>query len=223
MTKAKHYKDIDRILRAGCMEMGTAAAVAARPLTKAEVQKAVVRNTVSQSWRLGRAVVLARKDAQIGRVGEIIVDALGGTKTARVLFAGKVTEVGRRLHKGHSHGEIVIQALAAEDEEAADGDQRSYQGVMKSELHGTISADMVVPFMNENLMCKHIIDGKTEVSPASPRSKTVPTPPDCRWRPRSHHRPRCAKRQCPRYPGVQIRPSRSRSRHHGCAAVDGYS
>lgn len=131
MTQAKHYKDVDKILRAGCIEMGTAAMVAGRPYTKEEVSRYLIRNTVSQSWRLGRAVALARCQADIGRIGPILIDALGGDKTAKVLFAGKIVSVGRRLHKGHSLGEIEIHPINSDEVE--DGSQEKFDGIMKSE------------------------------------------------------------------------------------------
>jgi DUF917 family protein len=131
MTKAKHYKDVDKVLRAGCMEMGTAAGVAGRPLNYTEVSRFLIRNTISQAWRVGRAVALARVSSELGRVGEIIIDSLGGKGVGKVLFAGKITEVGRRLVKGHSHGEIIIQALKSDDE-GGDGVEQ-FEGVMKSE------------------------------------------------------------------------------------------
>ena len=129
MTSVKHYKDVDKILRAGCIEMGTAADVAARPLTKPQMQKALIRKTISQSWRLGRAVALANKQSNIAKIGKILVDACGGDSAARVLFRGKITEVGRRIHKGHTHGEVVISSLTSgeEDEEA-----EVFEGIMKS-------------------------------------------------------------------------------------------
>jgi len=154
LTTAKHYKDIDRVLRAGCVEMGTHADVACRPLTKEFCQRAMVRNTVSQSWRLGRAVALATKKAQIGSVGRILVDSVGGDAAARVLFAGKITELGRYIHKGHTYGEITITALATDDEEdsdGSDGPKMHFDGILK------------IPFKNENLLCKHIVDGEERV------------------------------------------------------------
>jgi DUF917 family protein len=134
MTKAKHYKDIDSVLRAGCVEMGTHAGAAFKPLDKELCEKALIKNTVSQSWRLGRAVALANKQANVGNVGYVLVDALGGDETARVLFAGKIVDVGRRLYKGHTIGEIIIQALPTDEEEADDpqSPKLKFEGTMKS-------------------------------------------------------------------------------------------
>ncbi|WWC69837.1 uncharacterized protein I206_103780 [Kwoniella pini CBS 10737] len=152
LTKVKNVKEVDSILRAACMEMGTSAQVVARPLTKTECQKALIRNTVSQSWRIGRAVALANKQSNIDNIGSVLVDSLGGDKAARVLFEGKIVSVGRRLYKGHSYGEIEIHALAGDDTiQDPEHSKRTFRGVMK------------IPFKNENLLCEHTVDGKTEV------------------------------------------------------------
>lgn len=123
-------------MRGACVEMGTAAGTAGRPLTKPQVQQCLIRNTVSQSWRIGRAVALARLKANLGNLGPVLVDALGGPTSAKVLFSGKIMEVNRKLYKGHSVGEVVIQALQADEEE--DGDPSSpkqrFRGVMTSKF-----------------------------------------------------------------------------------------
>ena len=111
--------------------MGTLVGQAHRPLPAEFCDKAMIKNTVSLSWRLGRAVMLANKQGQIGNVGEILVDALGGPSTGKVLFAGKVVEVSRRVYKGHSIGEVVIAAVN-DDQDDEDSLVR-YEGLMKSE------------------------------------------------------------------------------------------
>ncbi|WWC88966.1 uncharacterized protein L201_003881 [Kwoniella dendrophila CBS 6074] len=152
LTKVKHYKEVDSILRAGCMEMGTSANVVARPLTKSQVQKALIRNTVSQSWYIGKQVELANKQGNIDNIGSILVNSLGGSKCSKVLFKGKIVKVGRRLIKGHSYGEIEIQALSSIDQSTSLGEnEERFEGIMK------------IPFKNENLLAEHTLDGKTEV------------------------------------------------------------
>jgi len=137
MTKVKHYLDQDAILRAACVEMGTHAGAASRPLTREECEGCMVKNTVSQAWRLGRSVALANKSANIGNIGPVLVDALGGSTASRVLFSGKIVEVNRRIFKGHTIGEIVVKAVAAEDED----------GEGKERFEGTVTSKSAVrPF-----------------------------------------------------------------------------
>jgi DUF917 family protein len=69
---------------------------AKRPLTVEECRRFAVKNTVSLAWRIGRAVDFARKQYAIGKVGQVIIDAVGGDQTAKLLFAGKVVEVSRK-------------------------------------------------------------------------------------------------------------------------------
>jgi len=135
MTKARHYKEVDSIMRGACVEMGTAAGTAGRPLTKPQVQQCLIRNTLSQSWRIGREVALARLKANLGNLGPVLVEALGGPKAAKVLFSGKIMEVNRKLYKGHSVGEVVIQALQADEEEDEDpaSPRQRFHGTMTSE------------------------------------------------------------------------------------------
>jgi DUF917 family protein len=148
MTTAKTDRFVDVALRAACVEsesripalnssrltriVGTHVGAAIRPLTADFCQKAMIKNTVSQSWRLGRAVVLAQKTGRIGEIGSILIDALGGPSTARMLFAGKITDVQRRVYKGHSVGEVVIAAME-QDEDVEGRSSEKYHGVMKSE------------------------------------------------------------------------------------------
>jgi N-methylhydantoinase A/oxoprolinase/acetone carboxylase beta subunit/DUF917 family protein len=203
MTSAKHYFDIDRILRAGCVEMGTHADVAARPLEKSFLRKALVRNTVSQAWRLGRAVALATKQANIGNVGRVLVDAVGGDKAARVLFAGKVTEVGRHMHKGHTVGELTIQALATDEEDDPESPKQRFEGVLKSKP----SLDCANP------------------SPIQEREPAVQAHrrrqgDDRRGRARPHQCAGRAEWPRPRHPRVQVRSTRAGAGNHGRAAVD---
>jgi len=66
------------------------------PLKADYVDNAMIKNTVSLSWRIGRAIALARKQSSLSRIGSILVDAVGGSKSARVLFMGKITDVRRR-------------------------------------------------------------------------------------------------------------------------------
>ncbi|KAG9313373.1 hydantoinase [Chiua virens] len=153
MTKAKKDTDVDALLRAACVEMGTFVGLASRPMQAKELGVSMIVNTVSLSWRIGRAIALARKQSNIDQIGEVIVDAVGGRKTARVLFSGKIVDVGRRLYKGHTIGEVVISALSADENVA-------------NEFYGTLR----IPFKNENLQAEHTSpDGQI---------KTLATVPD---------------------------------------------
>ncbi|KAF8438026.1 hydantoinase [Boletus edulis BED1] len=145
MTKAKRDSDVDAAFRAACIEMGTFVGQASRPLRVKDLGASMIVNTVSLSWRIGRAIALARKQSNIDQIGQVVVDAVGGPKTAKVLFSGKIIDVRRRLYKGHTIGEVVIAPLSA-DEEVQDNSDRP-----EAKFDGTLT----VPFKNENLFAEH--------------------------------------------------------------------
>lgn len=109
--------------------MGTLVGHANPPLTAEFCVTAMIKNTLSLSWRIGRAVMLANQEARIGQIGEIVVDAAGGHSGGKVIFVGKIVDVSRRVHKGHTIGEVIIAPLPADN-----GDDPGYQGLLKSEL-----------------------------------------------------------------------------------------
>ncbi|KAH0826673.1 hydantoinase [Lanmaoa asiatica] len=154
MIKAKRDTDVDASLRAACVEMGTHVGQATRPLRAKDLGVSMIVNTVSLSWRIGRAIALARKQSNIDRIGQVVVNAVGGAKTAKVLFSGKIIDVRRRLYKGHTIGEVAIAALSA-DEDARDGSDKPEE---------TFDGTLTIPFKNENLYAEHTAqDGQIKI------------------------------------------------------------
>ena len=133
MTSARHHKTIDSAMRAACVDMGTHVGTSFRPQSAQSCQRSMIKNTVSMSWRLGRAVRLANLQGRIGAIGNILVDALGGPSTGKVLYAGKIIEVSRRVYKGHTIGEVVIAPLAMDDHDNGDGAGEDFKDIVRSE------------------------------------------------------------------------------------------
>ncbi|KAI8268516.1 hypothetical protein K4K58_004964 [Colletotrichum sp. SAR11_239] len=135
MTKARTELDAERAFRAALSQMGSHVGCAKGPVSGRDTKFWVVENTVSLSWRIGRAVALSRCSNTIDRVAEAIVDEVGGEESARVLFRGKIVGVERVTRMGHAYGEVIIEGASA------DG-----KGVEK----------LVIPFKNENILVKKI-------------------------------------------------------------------
>lgn len=155
MTKTCDDRIIDRTLRAPAIEMGYYVGLAARPTTTELVKKWSVRNTMSQAWRIGRCIARAGRTNTMSTVTEQIIEEIGGSSTAKLLFRGKIVGVERRLYKGHSHGEIVIQEIPNDML-----DQHDSGAVAATAQGGTLR----IPFMNENLIAEHHAeDGSTKV------------------------------------------------------------
>jgi len=151
MTKSPDDEIVDRALRASCSEMGSRVGMAARPTTSQRLRDYGVLNTLSLAWRIGRSVARAQQESTVHTVAEQIIDAVGGQKTAKVLFRGKIVAVERRLFKGHSYGEITIKQTQQDEEESRHETPAVAEG-------GVVK----IPFKNENIYAKHIGDDGTE-------------------------------------------------------------
>ncbi|CZT11410.1 hypothetical protein WAI453_004522 [Rhynchosporium graminicola] len=152
MTKSPNDEIVDRALRASCSEMGSRVGMAVKPTTKQRIVDYGVTNTLSLAWRIGRAVARSRQTCTTYTVVEQIIDEIGGPSSAKVLFRGKIIGVERRLYKGHSYGEVIIQQSKESDEEAESTSPAvATGGIVK------------IPFKNENIYVEHVAeDGSTE-------------------------------------------------------------
>lgn len=109
MTKATSDLQVERALRAALSQMGSHTGCAEGPVSGAETKRWVVAHTISESWRIGRAVEHARRGNRVGQVAEDIVQEVGGSQAAKVLWKGKIVGVERQLRTGHVYGECIIQ------------------------------------------------------------------------------------------------------------------
>lgn len=214
MTKARTELDAERAFRAALSQMGSHVGCAKGPVSGRDTKSWVVENTISLSWRIGRAVAMARCTNAIDTVAEAVADVVGGKESARVLFRGKIVGVERVTRMGHAYGEVIIEGYT---DGGSGGD-----GVEK----------FVIPFKNENILAKRVdASGKQDVSPDNSPSlsreeseeyetDTSRTHTDPHNRTRPSLRPRRAERRGPRHARVPVRASRGGSRHHGVRQVD---
>jgi len=137
LSSTTSEKKAEEILRAALSEMGSHVAVANGPYDGKRTKKYIIGNTVSLSWRIGRAVFQARQENAISRVGERIIKEVGGEGSAKVIFKGKIVRVERRLFNGHVYGEVIIEAMDV-----------SGRGQV---LEQGMSGKLKIPFKNENL------------------------------------------------------------------------
>jgi DUF917 family protein len=120
MTRSATDEIVDRALRASCSEMGSRVGFALKPTTTDKARRYGVSNSTSLAWRIGRCIARAHATNTVSSVAEQIIEEVGGLKTAKILFRGKISAVERRLYKGHSYGEISISGLSADEEESRD-------------------------------------------------------------------------------------------------------
>ncbi|KAI0315913.1 hypothetical protein OF83DRAFT_1084639 [Amylostereum chailletii] len=148
--KATSEEMMERAFRAALAEMGSSVACARGPYPGHKTKKQIVAHTVSLAWRIGRAVALCRQSGGLDAVAEAIVDEVGGRAAAKVLFKGKIVGVERRLFKGHSYGELIIEAA-----DVAGTGEAPFRGRMR------------IPFKNENIYATVEVDGEEEEVVAS--------------------------------------------------------
>ncbi|KAH9902049.1 DUF917-domain-containing protein [Xylariomycetidae sp. FL2044] len=168
MPKATSDLQVERVLRAALSQMGSHTGCADAPVTGAECKRWVVEHTISQSWRIGRAVARARKSNSLDNVAETILAECGGPEAGRVLWKGKIVGVERTLRMGHIYGECIIEGADVVDEDIGAKPSSSLSSAHRREggqpqFQGTIK----IPFKNENIAAIRIsrsaaADGKVE-------------------------------------------------------------
>ncbi|KAI6772160.1 hypothetical protein HG530_003118 [Fusarium avenaceum] len=141
MPKASSDEAVERIIRSALSEMGSQVGAADAPVTGAETKRWAVEHTLSQSWRIGRAVARARKENRVDNVAEIIIDECGGPGAGKVLWKGKIIGVERTLRNGHVYGECLVEGADIRDED------NSTLGDNSEQFKGAIK----IPFKNENI------------------------------------------------------------------------
>jgi len=95
---------LEDILRPVCTTMGCIAGLAMKPLTGAEVKKVCIRHTISHAFKIGMAVLSAR------RCHQDPVAAAAKAGGGEVIFEGKVMSVHRVTSAGFARGEATIEA-----------------------------------------------------------------------------------------------------------------
>lgn len=143
LTRAPKDEDVDRPLRGALSELGSLVGLAPAPTTGAAVRQFAVQHSLSLAWRIGRAIAQSVARHNAARAAETVIDELGGSSSARVLFRGKITAIERTLRKGLSVGVLHIAATADEDiSEQAEAMAKG--GALR------------IPFVNENILAEHV-------------------------------------------------------------------
>ncbi|RBR06380.1 hypothetical protein FVER53590_08186 [Fusarium verticillioides] len=151
MPRASSDEAVERIIRSALSEMGSQVGTADAPVTGEETKRWAVEHTLSQSWRIGRAVARARKENRVDNVAETIIEECGGPGAGKILWKGKIIGVERTLRNGHVYGECLIEGADVRDEHVASGDiSEQFKGVVK------------IPFKNENIAALRVHSDRKE-------------------------------------------------------------
>ncbi|KAI0659238.1 DUF917-domain-containing protein [Cubamyces menziesii] len=142
LPSARNAKAVEDILRVVTTEMGSKSGVSMAPLDCKTCVQYGVPHSVSQAWRIGRAIALCRKHNNLKGIPKAILELQNGA----CLFIGKIIDVQREVRKGFTWGKVTIVPLQEEEEEDATGDSEpSFTLPVRSD------DKLVIPFQNENL------------------------------------------------------------------------
>lgn len=138
VVKAESNTKLEGMLRTTCVELGNAVGVTGKPLSGKVIKEYAIPNTLSQTWYLGRAVHLARRN----KVD--VITAIGEIAPIKLLFHGKIVDVTRDVSRGYTVGTCTIAPLSADERE--DSTDLSSQNE---------SRDLIITFQNEYLIAYH--------------------------------------------------------------------
>ncbi|CAJ2501628.1 Uu.00g044810.m01.CDS01 [Anthostomella pinea] len=162
MPKVTSDFQVERVLRAALSQMGSHTGCADAPVTGAECRRWAVEHTISQSWRIGRAVAKARRSNRVDNVAETILDECGGPDAGKVLWKGKIVGVERTLRMGHIYGECIIEGADVVDDIGAKSPPATGNSKSAAQFQGLIK----IPFKNENIaaikISRSVVDGEVK-------------------------------------------------------------
>ncbi|GJE86630.1 HyuA and DUF917 domain-containing protein [Phanerochaete sordida] len=140
LSSAKDPFAVENILRTVTTEMGSRSGVSMAPLTRKTCTEYGIARSVSQAWRIGRAIATCKKRNEIGRIPKAILALQNG----ECLFIGKIINVSREVRKGFTWGSVTIAPLQTDEEEDT--------GVVDKAVRSWGPEDRIrIPFQNENL------------------------------------------------------------------------
>ncbi|KAF8524144.1 Hydantoinase/oxoprolinase [Hysterangium stoloniferum] len=87
---------VETIFRSVCTDLGSLAGLSMAPLSAATCRKYGVTKSVSQAWRIGRAIATKRKNNDLFGIPAAILKVQNG----KILFTGKIIDVKREVRAG---------------------------------------------------------------------------------------------------------------------------
>ncbi|KAF8806685.1 putative hydantoinase/oxoprolinase [Phlegmacium glaucopus] len=131
LPTAKNQHSVESIMRVVATEMGSFAALCLPPLATHDVRDFGVTRSLSQAWRIGRAIAVCRQSNQLNGIAKAILEVQEG----KCLFIGKIVDVSREVRAGFTWGQVEYLPNRL-DENLSDAED---------------DATVVIPFQNENL------------------------------------------------------------------------
>jgi len=103
LSEVTDAKWLEKIARAVTIEMGGHAGLASSPMDGTHCRRTIIPNTLRLAYRIGVAVLDARRAHQ--DPGEAIISVTGGCRYLR----GKVVDLERRTTRGFAKGHLILE------------------------------------------------------------------------------------------------------------------
>ncbi|KAE8148607.1 hypothetical protein BDV25DRAFT_141618 [Aspergillus avenaceus] len=145
LTQTGHSKTVGPVHGLG--ETCSSVSLDSRLANGTALRQYATLNTISLSWRIGRAIAQATQYNTLVTVPEAIIAEAGGPQSAKVLFRGMISGIEQPAHREHSYSELHITQVPAEQGGRA-ADRNGSPAVAQD---GSIR----VPFKNENIYVEH--------------------------------------------------------------------
>ncbi|OSD08105.1 hydantoinase/oxoprolinase [Trametes coccinea BRFM310] len=147
LPTARNAKAVEDILRLVTTEMGSKSGVSMAPLDTTTCVTYGVPHSVSQAWRIGRAIARCRRHNDLKGIPRAILALQNGA----CLFVGKIVDVEREVRRGFTWGKVTIVPLQEEEEEDAGSGDADGKAAPSFTLPVRPDDRLVIPFQNENL------------------------------------------------------------------------
>lgn len=132
LSKVSSDQYAENLIRTSLTQLGSYVGLVTKPMDFEFLKENVIRNSISLSWRIGRAVYLAKENLEVDKIPDYIVGAVGGSNFGKVLMRGKMIAISKKMEGGLDYGEVQIES-----------DDKESKGRV-----------LTISFMNENLLCK---------------------------------------------------------------------
>ena len=103
--KDESAKRAENFFRHMVGKLGLFAGIASDVLSKDELNKTMIKNSLSKAWELGKAVYEARTQKTD------FIETLIKNNNGKKIFEGKIHDVTRNLREGYTKGQVVIAGL----------------------------------------------------------------------------------------------------------------
>ncbi|KAG7693567.1 hypothetical protein KL914_004815 [Ogataea haglerorum] len=111
ITSAKDDVQMEEIIRDAMYHHGVSCACVGASLDVDRMVRETIKNPLSLAWRIGRQVFCARAASDLDNLPHRIIDACGGSDTAKCVFKGKILSVEKKLQRGYGYGVVELESV----------------------------------------------------------------------------------------------------------------